>query len=98
MRRAGSLGLSAQLGKRALRVLGYSFREPEAAWRARQILTERYELGPDDASVADLADDGVLLAVRAREDNLDGVTRILTEHGGEPLTNIDERWTGRADH
>ena len=82
-----------------MRVLGYAFRQPEAAWTAREVLTEQFRLGPDDASVADLADNGVVLAVRAREDNLDGVTRILTEHGGEPLTNVDERWTGlRTDH
>ena len=80
-----------------MRVLGYAFHEPRKAWRAREVLTERYQLSPGDANVADLADNGVVLAVRAREDNLDGVTQILAEHGGEPLTDVDERWTKRPD-
>ena len=80
-----------------MRVLGYGFHEAQQAWRAREVLTERYSLGPGDAKLADLADDGVVLAVRAREDNLDGVTQVLAEHGGEPLTDIDEGWTKRPD-
>ena len=31
--------------------------------------------------------------VRAHEDNLVGVTQVLEAHGGERLTNVDERWT-----
>ena len=80
-----------------MRVLGYAFHEAQKAWRAREVLTERYGLRPGDASVADLADNGVVLAVRAREDNLAGVTRVLAEHGGEQLTDVDERWTKRPD-
>ena len=77
-----------------MRVIGYSFNEEHAAWRAREVLKERYELNPSDARIAPLADDGVLLAVRAREENLDGVVRVLTQHGGEEVVEVDERWTG----
>ena len=76
-----------------MRVLGYGFREEVFAWRARDELSQRYQLGPQDTSVGELADDGVLLAVRISDDTLAGVTQILTAHGGVPLTNVDETWT-----
>jgi hypothetical protein len=78
-----------------VRILGYGFREEQAAWRARDELTEQYKLGPHDTSVARLAGDGVVLAIRATDDNIDGVTRVLAAHGGERLTDVDERWTQR---
>lgn len=78
-----------------MRVLGYSFRGANEAARARQVIIRRYNLRPGDAQVADLANDGWVLGVRAREDNLEGVTQLLVAHGGEPLVDVDERWTGR---
>jgi hypothetical protein len=76
-----------------MRVLGYSFRQTTAAMQARQALVDRYLLAPNDARLGDLADDGSLLAVRAREDNLAGVKEVLHAHGGEQLTDVDEGWT-----
>ena len=76
-----------------MRVLGYGFREEVTARRARDELSERYRLGPQDSSVAQLADEGVVLAVRISDDTLAGVTQILAAHGGVPLTNVDENWT-----
>ena len=78
-----------------MRVLGYRFRAPHEAARAREVVRQRYGLRPEDARLAELADDGVVLGIRAREDNLGGLTRVLVEHGGEPLVDVDERWTGR---
>ena len=80
-----------------MRVIGYSFSDEHAAWRARETLKERYELKSADARIAPLADDGVILAVRAREENLDSVTQVLEQHGGEEVIEIDERWTGVAE-
>ncbi len=77
-----------------MRVLGYGFHDETEAARARERLTHLFGLGDDDARVADLADNGVVLAVRAREDNLPHVTAVLFEHGGEPLIDIDESRTG----
>jgi len=82
------------LGGGGVRVLGYSFRQAGDAARARRVLTQLYGLRPGDARLADLADDGIVLGIRAREDNVDDVARVLAEHGGEPLVDIDERWTG----
>ena len=76
-----------------MRVLGYGFEDQDEAQEALEALVERYELGPADARVALLADAGTVLAVRTREDNLEGVKDLLAEHGGEPLTEVDERWT-----
>ena len=94
-RRPGSMYPSAKaLGGGGVRVLGYSFRQAGDAARARRVLTQLYGLRPGDARLADLADDGIVLGIRAREDNVDDVARVLAEHGGEPLVDIDERWTG----
>ena len=82
-----------------MRVLGYEFEEEDEARRALQELVERFELEAEDARVARLADENVVLAVRAREENLDAVKELLTEHGGEQVTEVDERWTRpRTDH
>jgi hypothetical protein len=76
-----------------VRVLGYGFHEASEAVRARDLLTSLFGLGEGDASVGDLAGNGVVLAVRAREDKLPLVTEVLAQHGGEPLVDVDERWT-----
>ena len=76
-----------------MRVLGYGFQEEEAAQQALDELVDRYELGPNDARVARLADENLVLAVRAREDHVDAVKEVLTDHGGEQLTEVDESWT-----
>ena len=73
--------------------MGYGFEDEEEAQEALEALVERYEMGPADARVALLADAGTVLAVRAREDNLDDVKELLAEHGGEQLTEVDESWT-----
>jgi hypothetical protein len=49
---------------------------------------------PGDAKVGDLAQDGTVLGIRAREENIADLERLLAEHGGTPLTDVDERWTG----
>lgn len=77
-----------------MRVLGYGFKQAAEASRALRAITQRYDLQPGDARLADLADDGVVLGIRAREDDLDEVMRLLDEHGGQPLVDIDEEWTG----
>ena len=76
-----------------MRVLGYEFEEEDQARRALEELVDRYEMGPEDARVARLADENHVLAVRARADNVVGVKQILTEYGGEQVTDVDERWT-----
>ena len=76
-----------------MRVLGYEFEEEVQARRALEELVERYELGPEDARVARLADENHVLAVRARVDNLAEVKEILAEYGGEQVTEVDEGWT-----
>ena len=76
-----------------MRVLGYGFREEVFARRAREELSQLYRLGPQDTSVAQLADEGVVLAVRISDHTLAGVTQILAAHGGVQLTNVDEDWT-----
>jgi NAD(P)H-hydrate repair Nnr-like enzyme with NAD(P)H-hydrate dehydratase domain len=80
-----------------MRVLGYGFEDEEEAQEALEALAERYELGPADNRVALLADAGTVLAVRAREDNLDNVKELLAEHGGEQLTEVEDRWTRARD-
>ena len=80
-----------------MRVIGYGFREESEATRARDLLTTLFGLSDGDASVGDLAGDGVVLAVRAREDKLPLVTEVLVQSGGEPLVDVDERWTRARD-
>ena len=80
-----------------MRVIGFSFSEERAARRACETLTQQYELRASDARIGPLADDGVLLAVRAREENLDDVMRLLEQYGGQRVTDVDERWTGGLD-
>ena len=75
-----------------MRILGYGFDEEAAAQQALNDLVDRYDLGPDDARVARLSD-GLILAVRAREDDLEGVKGLLVDRGGEQLTDVDEGWT-----
>ncbi len=75
-----------------MRVLGYSFREPTDAERVRAVLMERFGLRPDDARLGDLAEDGIVLGIRAREENVAEVERLLGQHGGTPLTDVE--WTG----
>lgn len=91
---ASSVSVRQSERGRSVRVLGYSFRRAAEAARVRQTIIEQYGIRPTDARVADLAGDGVVLGVRAREDNLEELSRILAEHGGEPLVGVDERWTG----
>lgn len=76
-----------------MRVLGFAFHKKGKAAKARQDLTNRFGLAPDDADIAELANNGDVLGVRAREDNLPAVVDVLSQHGGEQLTNVDERWT-----
>lgn len=77
-----------------MRVLGYGFESEAEASEAERTLVETYGLGTSDAQLADLAGNGVVLAVRAREENLDAVRSVLEQHGGERLVDVDERWTG----
>jgi hypothetical protein len=77
-----------------VRVLGYSFATVADATRARSALTERFRLRPGDAELGDLANDGTVIGIRALEENVGEVERLLEEHGGTPLTDVDERWTG----
>ena len=77
-----------------MRVLGFGFEREQDASDAERELVAAFGLGPNDSKVADLADDGVLLAVRAREENVSGVKSVLRQHGGEQLVDVDERWTG----
>jgi hypothetical protein len=80
-----------------VRILGYGFRDGSEAARARELLMHLLDLGDGDAAVGDLAGNGVVLAVRAREEKLPLVTEVLARHGGEPLVNVDERRTRARD-
>jgi hypothetical protein len=78
-----------------MRVLAYSFPATEAARSARESLIRTFEMHQSDAALAPLADDGIVLAVRAREDNLEQVRSVLEQHGGKATDEIDEAWTVR---
>jgi hypothetical protein len=56
----------------------------------------RFELETGDSRVARLADENLVLAVRAREENSDAVDELLTDHGSEKVTDVDERSTRRV--
>lgn len=77
-----------------VRILGYSFDQPAQAHEAREVLMERYGMRPGDAQVADLADDGFVLGIRAREENIPDLARSLRDLGGDPLVDVDEKLTG----
>ncbi len=77
-----------------MRVLGYGFQRAADASRAQRALIEECHLSQRDAEIAELADDGVVLGVRAPEEALDEIRAILDRLGGRRLTDIDERWTG----
>ena len=77
-----------------MRVLGYRFDRDADAERAQRLLVNRFQMGPTDARLAPLADDGSVLGVRVVEDNLTDVKQILRESGGEPVVDVDEAWTG----
>lgn len=76
-----------------MRVLGYTFQRGDDAQRARQALSDRYHLRPDDAQVANLAGNGVVLGVRAAEESIDDMRALLRELGGKQVVDVDERWT-----
>ena len=76
-----------------MRVLAYSFEATEAARSARESLIRQFQLRPSDAKYAPLADDGVVLAVRAREDNLEAVKTVIESHGGSLAEDVPEEWT-----
>ena len=50
-------------------------------------------MNPSDADVAEMASNGKVLAVRAREDNLTAVKLILERYGGRPASDVPEGWT-----
>lgn len=65
---------------------------------AREMLTEEFKLTATDAQMAEYAEGGVVLGVRAREENLETVTDVLELHGGEPLVDVPEARTRRPDY
>jgi hypothetical protein len=78
-----------------MRVLAYSFHETRAADQARDMLVREFQMKPSDADVAEMADNGMVLAVRAQEDNLPAVKTILERYGGQPASEVPEGWTIR---
>jgi hypothetical protein len=81
-----------------MRVLAAAFRERRAATRVLQELVRRYELRPDDASVAPLGTAGqapaaTVLAGRFHDEVVPEIRRVVAENGGEVLSEVDERWT-----
>jgi hypothetical protein len=76
-----------------MRLRGYSFADAEDAKRAKASVIEALGLSEDDASIAELAEDGTVLGVRLPEDVGAQAERIMTEHGAERLVDVDETWT-----
>ena len=78
-----------------MRVVAYRFSEREEAESARSDVLETTEIRIAD--VAAVAEGGTVLGLRASEDTLPAVARIVENHGGEPLVDIDEAWTRRRE-
>jgi hypothetical protein len=76
-----------------MRCRGYSFDDPTQAERVKALVVNNLGLEPEDAKVADLAEDGFVLGVRVPDEIASDVDRIVTGHGARPLADIDERWT-----
>jgi hypothetical protein len=77
-----------------LRVNAYRFSERQEAESARSAVLETTEIS--SAEVADFADGGAVVGMRATENSVPAVARILEDHGGKPLVDIDDALTGRA--
>ena len=75
-----------------MQVVAYTFNEREEAESARETLLVLFEMSPADALVAPVDVAEAVVAVRAREENLPIVKRILEDHGGDHATEMPEEW------
>ena len=85
-----------------MRVLAAAFEDSVAARSALDELRDRYGLRPGDASIAPLGDDDhaatrTVLAGRFVDDSVPGIRDVVTSHGGEVVSEVDERWTRSPD-
>ena len=76
-----------------MQVVAYKFEEREEAENARAALLMLFDMSPTDALVAPVDVAEAVVAVRAHEEHLPIVKRILEEHGGEHATEMPEEWT-----
>jgi hypothetical protein len=84
-----------------MRVLAAAFVEPGGATRVLRELRRRFGLAPGDAAVAPLGTAGMAVAKtvfagRFEDENVPEVRRVVAEHGGEVVSEVDERWTRSA--
>jgi hypothetical protein len=75
-----------------MHVVAYTFEDRAAAEDVRQELVVAFELGASDALVARVEGAEAVVAVRARDENLPIIKRILEDGGGEHVTEIPEEW------
>jgi hypothetical protein len=81
-----------------MRVLAAAFEDPTAARSALEELRDRFGLLPDDAGIAPLGDDRhdagrTVLAGRFGDDEVERIREVVAQHGGEVVSDVDERWT-----
>jgi hypothetical protein len=81
-----------------MRVLAAAFENPRAARNALDELRHRYGLLPSDASIAPLGNGDrsgarTVLAGRFYDDAVPEIRALVAEHGGQVLSEVDERWT-----
>lgn len=81
-----------------MRVLAAAFAEPVGATRVLRELRRRFGLAPGDAAVAPLGtaertDGQTVLAGRFEDEVVPEVRRVVAEHGGEVVAEIDELLT-----
>ena len=81
-----------------MRVLAAAFEDAADASSTLEELRERYGLRPGDAAIAPLGSAGspeprTVLAGRFDEEEVPEVRTVVAEHGGEVVSDVDERWT-----
>ena len=81
-----------------MRVLAAAFADEVAATRALEELRSNFGIGTDDASIAPLGDAGhgagmTVLGGHFGDDEVPAIRGILEQHGGQVLSDVDERWT-----
>jgi hypothetical protein len=84
-----------------VRVIAATFKDEESAGCALSELREAYDLAEDDAELAPLgvagteSEDALVLAGRFRDERVEPIRRLVEEHGGSVVVNVDEAITRR---
>jgi hypothetical protein len=81
-----------------MRVLAAAFESATAARSVLEELRRRYRLRPTDVSIAPLGTgDGAVartvLAGRFYDDAVSDIEATVERHGGQVVSDVDERWT-----